>query len=83
MFFHAPPFAILDEATSAINPDEEHSLYEHVLAQGTTVVSIAHRLELRKFHHRELQLAGDGGGGWKLLQKKETGHGGEKWVALK
>jgi ABC-type uncharacterized transport system fused permease/ATPase subunit len=83
LFFHAPPFAILDEATSAINPDEEHSLYEHVLAQGTTVVSIAHRLELRKFHHRELQLAGDGGGGWKLLQKKETGHGGEKWVALK
>jgi ABC-type uncharacterized transport system fused permease/ATPase subunit len=37
LFYHAPPFAILDEATSAINPDEEHLLYEQVIAQGTTV----------------------------------------------
>ena len=28
LYFHAPRFAILDEATSAINPDEEGALYE-------------------------------------------------------
>jgi ABC-type uncharacterized transport system fused permease/ATPase subunit len=41
-------------------------LYEHVIAQGTTVVSIAHRLELRRFHKRELRVSGDGEGGWEL-----------------
>ena len=64
LFYHAPPYAILDEATSAINPDEEHLLYERVIAQGTTVVSIAHRLELRRFHKRELRVKGDGAGSW-------------------
>lgn len=74
LFYHKPPFAILDEATSAINPDEEGLLYERVIAQGTTVVSIAHRLELRKFHSLELKLLGDGEGGWELHEKK-----GKEW----
>ena len=81
LLYHNPPFAILDEATSAINPDEEHLLYERVIAQGTTVVSIAHRLELRRFHKRELKLKGDGTGGWELLG--QTGpKGREKWSVI-
>ena len=76
LFYHAPPFAILDEATSAINPDEEGSLYRAVIEQGTTVVSIAHRLELRECHELELKLLGDGEGGWELHERA----GGGKWA---
>jgi ABC-type uncharacterized transport system fused permease/ATPase subunit len=78
LFYHAPPFAILDEATSAINPDEEGKLYEHVIAGGTTVVSIAHRLELRRFHKKELKLRGDGNGGWELHEQKQK----DKWTQV-
>ena len=65
LYFHRPKFAVLDEATSAINPDEESSLYQK-LCSSTTVLSIAHRLELRKFHDRELRIVGDGTGAWEL-----------------
>jgi len=68
LYYHAPKYAILDEATSAINPDEESALYEKLIATDTTVVSIAHRLELRKFHAKELKIAGDGAGGFKVVQ---------------
>jgi ATP-binding cassette subfamily D (ALD) long-chain fatty acid import protein len=35
-------------------------------------VSIAHRLELRKFHTQELKIAGDGKGGFKLAALKSS-----------
>ena len=78
LLYHAPPFAILDEATSAINPDEEGTLYQAVIAQGTTVVSIAHRLELRECHELELKLLGDGEGGWELHERARAGE--RKWA---
>ena len=68
LFFHRPRFAVLDEATSAINPDEEAALYAGVARMGTTMLSIAHRLELRKFHQRELKVRGDGSGAWELQE---------------
>lgn len=68
LYFHKPKFAVLDEATSAINPDEELVLYKKVLGTGTTVFSIAHRLELRALHHVELKIHGDGSGKWELIQ---------------
>jgi ABC-type uncharacterized transport system fused permease/ATPase subunit len=68
LFFHRPRFAVLDEATSAINPDEEAALYAGVARMGTTMLSIAHRLELRKFHQRELKVKGDGSGAWEIQE---------------
>ena len=68
LYYHAPKFAILDEATSAINPDEESKLYERLIETDTTVVIIAHRLELSKFHKLELKIAGDGEGGFRILK---------------
>ncbi len=66
LFYHRPRFAILDEATSAINPDEEGQLYQQLVEIGVTFFSIAHRLDLRRFHKKELRLAGDGTGQWDL-----------------
>lgn len=66
LLYHAPKFAVLDEATSAINPDEEGRLYEKLTSAGVTYISIAHRMELRKYHSVELVVKGDGLGGWEL-----------------
>ena len=68
LYFHRPVYAVLDEATSAINPDQEQALYEEVVGMGTTVFSIAHRMELRRFHQYELKVYGDGTGQWELLK---------------
>ena len=56
LYYHAPKFAILDEATSAINPDEESKLYERLFDTRTTVVSIAHRLELENSTRKSSRL---------------------------
>ena len=66
LYFHAPRFAILDEATSAINPDEEGALYEEFEKNNITVFSIAHRMELRRFHKKHLHFKADGKGNWTL-----------------
>ena len=68
LYYHTPEYAILDEATAAINPEEEAKLYAETLACGTTVFSIAHRLELRRFHRLELRFAGDGSGAYELTE---------------
>ena len=39
-------------------------LYEHIIELGITVFSIAHRLELKRFHHVLLEFAGDNTGAW-------------------
>lgn len=52
------------QCTSAINPEEECGLYDKIGGLGTTVFSIAHRHELRRFHQYELQISGDGTGTW-------------------
>jgi len=67
LFFHQPKYAVLDEATSAVNPEGEKELYRRTVAMRTTVFSIAHRMELRHYHQLELQLTGDGSGDWRLL----------------
>ena len=66
LFYHRPHFACLDEATSAVNPEDEQQLYANLLAMQVTVFSIAHRHTLRKFHARELSLRGDGTGAWQI-----------------
>ena len=67
-----------DLAQLGFFPDEERTLYEAVIAQGTTVVSIAHRLELRECHELELKLLGDGEGGWELHERARAGD--RKWA---
>ena len=66
VFFRAPRCAVLDEATSAVNPDEEALFYQRLATLGVTVFSIAHRPELERFHHKKLTLLADGTGGWTL-----------------
>ena len=77
LLYHRPAFAVLDEATSAVNGDEQGRLHECLLEAGITLLSIAHRPEVRRFHQLELQLAGDGSGAWKLVPLGSS-HGGRQ-----
>lgn len=56
----APRFAILDEATSAMDTANESSLYRQLAASSTTLISTGHRPSIKKFHAQVLELGGDG-----------------------
>ena len=56
----APRFAILDEASSAMDIANENSLYKQLAASSTTLISTGHRPSIKKFHSQVLELTGDG-----------------------
>lgn len=66
LFFHSPAFAALDEATSAVNVQQEGPLYQAALDRNIMLLSIAHRPSVRPFHKWELNVVGDGSGNCKL-----------------
>jgi putative ATP-binding cassette transporter len=62
---HEPRVVMLDEATSALDSRNEAALYERLRRTGATLVSVAHRPGVLRFHTQVLHLAG--GGPWRLL----------------
>ena len=67
LFYARPQYVILDESTSALNPEMEKELYTEITStKSVTVISIAHRMELAKYHDKQLQILGDGSGRWTL-----------------
>jgi putative ATP-binding cassette transporter len=62
---HEPQVVMLDEATSALDSRNEAALYERLCRTGATLVSVAHRPGVLRFHTQVLHLAG--GGPWRLL----------------
>lgn len=74
LLYHRPTFAVLDEATAAVNGDAQEGLYQLLREAGTTVFSIAHRPEIWKFHQLELRIHGDGEGAWSLRQIHSRSH---------
>lgn len=55
-----PRYAILDESTSALDENNEYSLYRLLREAGTTYVSVGHRQSLLQFHSSTLELNGNG-----------------------
>lgn len=60
-----PVYAILDESTSALDIENERSIYALLKKRHTTYLSVAHRNSVINFHDRVLRLAGDGS--WSLI----------------
>jgi vitamin B12/bleomycin/antimicrobial peptide transport system ATP-binding/permease protein len=60
-----PSYAVLDEATSALDAENERMLYELLATGSTTLISVAHRPELARFHATVLEL--DAQEGWKVM----------------
>ena len=67
LFYAQPQYAVLDESTSAVNVEGETALYEEVARQKVTIISVAHRMALMRFHSWELRLKGDGSGEWERV----------------
>ncbi len=74
LLVHAPRMAILDEATSALDDANEKRLYQRLRDRGITLVSIAHRAAVRRFHRRVLKL--EGNGRWKVEDVAQESRGG-------
>lgn len=55
-----PSYVILDEATSALDAENEQRLYELLQGTGATLVSVAHRRHLARFHDHVLELGAQG-----------------------
>ena len=61
-----PKLVILDEATSALDSRNEAKLYRRMQDAGVTVISIAHRPAVLRYHTHVLHLSG--GGVWALAK---------------
>ncbi len=59
-----PEFVFLDEATSAVDPETEATLYKLLVETGATIVSVAHRPAAWGFHDKMLSMIPDGS--WNL-----------------
>ena len=69
LFYHRPDLAFLDEATSAISVDLEEALMRRCADLGITLVSVAHRESVRRFHDWNLQLGlGHDGTSWQIVR---------------
>jgi putative ATP-binding cassette transporter len=57
-FVYRPDWLFLDEATSAVDEATEEALYALLQERlrGLTMISVAHRATVAKFHHRRLTL---------------------------
>eukprot|EP00898_Chlorokybus_atmophyticus_P003808 jgi/Chlat1/4428/Chrsp29S04393 len=73
LLFHRPKFAVLDECTSAVSADGEEKLYQRLHEAGITLLSIAHRPALRRFHSAVLMFDGSQKGyGWSYQRLDNT-----------
>lgn len=64
LIFSKPKFAVIDEATSALEADNEKLLYTLLASFGATIVSTGNGGNLSKYHTNVLELIGSGQ--WKL-----------------
>lgn len=58
VLLHRPDVIVFDESTSALDPESQEKMMELVSKDlgAATIVSVAHRPELEKFHSRKLVL---------------------------
>lgn len=67
LLYHNPKFAVLDECTSAVSADGEEKLYKELHKSGITMLSIAHRPAVKKYHSMIVHIdGGQSSSGWRL-----------------
>jgi putative ATP-binding cassette transporter len=64
VLLQGPRYALLDEASSALDPDNEASIFTQLIETSITLVSVSHHPDLVRYHSQVLEITGDGG--WKL-----------------
>lgn len=71
LFYHAPKYAILDECTSQLSLDIEAFLYNHCNELNITLITVAHRKSLWKYHSHILIFDGLGKWSFRELEPQE------------
>ena len=66
LLLKSPSFAVLDEATSAMDAEVESDLFEKLKRSGITLVTVTHCASLLRFHERILTIKGGGERSWSL-----------------
>lgn len=68
-----PDVIVLDEATSALDDEGQATLFDTLVSElpDATILNVAHRQGLQKFHHRRIVIAGSGGGG-RTIESRPT-----------
>lgn len=66
-----PQFAVLDEATSAVDPDTEQQIFDRLCSRGVTLITVSARSSLLRFHSRILKVksgreSGSSDDGWSI-----------------
>eukprot|EP01065_Artemidia_motanka_P007205 TRINITY_DN1355_c0_g1_i1.p1 TRINITY_DN1355_c0_g1~~TRINITY_DN1355_c0_g1_i1.p1 ORF type:complete len:627 (+),score=131.40 TRINITY_DN1355_c0_g1_i1:74-1882(+) len=62
VLIHRPKYVLLDEATSACDPETEKRLYCLIAASCTAWISVGHRRSIAPWHRAVYKLDPDGGG---------------------
>lgn len=57
---YAPKWLYMDEATSAMDEEDEAALYQGLIEQlpGLSIISVGHRSTLKRFHSRHVRIEG-------------------------
>jgi ABC-type uncharacterized transport system fused permease/ATPase subunit len=71
LFYHSPKYAILDECTSQLSLDIEAFLYQRCKELGITLITVAHRKSVWKYHDLILKFDGKGNYEFRPLSPKE------------
>ena len=64
-----PRYAVLDEASSALDVQNEALLYGYLQQSGTTFISVGHRPSLLAYHEHVLELQAEGH--WRMVRTEE------------
>ena len=59
-----PKYALLDESSSALDPDNEAAIFQQLLETSITLVSVSHHPSLVRYHAQILEITADSG--WRL-----------------
>lgn len=66
VLFKNPSYAVLDEATSAVDAVVEAQLFEQLRRSGITLITVTHRASLLQYHHKILRVVGGEDRSWSL-----------------
>ena len=77
LLYHRPAFALLDEATTFVDVDSEARLLGLCQGAGISLVTVAHRPSVRRFHDVQLVIKGDGSGGFEVVRLADGKDGDE------
>ena len=64
LFYRKPNFAVIDEGTSALDVATEARCLQACVDARITMISVAHRPSVLRFHQNVIRLDGEGGASW-------------------